>query len=56
MLYRDKDTIYYGSPGPGNHVFLDLSIFNGRFVSDSSNCPIREWVLFDSDGVTPLVD
>ena len=57
MLYRDRDVVLYGGPGPpGSHVYLDLSIFNNKFISDSPNCPIREWSLFDSDGVTPLVD
>mgnify|MGYP000945805617 CR=1 FL=1 len=56
ILYRDKDVVYGGNIGPGSHVFLDLSIFNNKFISDSPTCPIREWDLFDSDGVTPLID
>lgn len=60
MLYRDEE-IYYDLPWPnegnsGSHVLLDLSIFNDRFVSDSPNCPIREWELYDSDGNTLLID
>lgn len=51
-LYRDEDLVY----PDGRHKYVDLDGYETQFVSNSPNCPIREWTLFDTDGVTPLVD
>ena len=36
------------------YISYDLSFLKNSFVSKSKNCKIREWELYDSDGVSLL--
>ena len=51
ILYRDFDLWT-----DKRYKYVYFNSLHPRFVSASSNCPIRYWSLFDSDGTTPLAD
>ena len=52
ILYRDNDEVILGQ----RYKKLDLDFLNQRFTTLSSPCQATEWEIFDSDGITLLVD
>ena len=46
----------YSKNGGLRYKIIDLTALSATFISASANCPIRQWDLFDSDGITKLVD